>query len=640
MFDFIRDHKKIMQILLIIFIFPSFVLFGMDGYKRFQSKGDVVATVNGVDITKEEWEQSHKNEVSRMRNSIPNIDVAMLDSPAMKYDVLERLVQSRVLELSANKLNLLVSDQRVEKAISGIKGFEGILKPNGILDSEKYEIYKQFLDSQGLTPKVFFNRMRGEVVKNQVVNGVVQSSMTFPAQVDVALDSFYQQREIQIAIFSASDFLAQAKPSDEDVTKFFEVHKKEYQSAESADIEYVVLSLDAIEKNITVSDSDLKAYFDQNQANLAAKEERRASHILINSPAGASETDKQKAKVKAQSILDTVKKNPASFAEAAKKNSQDAGSAAKGGDLDFFARGAMVKPFEDAAYTLKKGEISGLVQSEFGFHIIQLTDIKSASSTDFNQMRPALEKEFKNQQARKQFAEMAEQFSNLVYEQSDSFKPVVAKLKLEIHTTENVTKEAKPDPKSPWTHANLIKSLFSADSIKNLRNTEAVETGPNQLVAARMTKHHPVKQIPLEEIRPMLVQTVLVHKAVELAKENGKSKLQEWKKTPDSAQLQSPVVIGREQSMNLPPNLVDEVMRAGTTKLPSLIGVDLGSRGYGIVKINKVLENNTQSKSAQLRERFDKSWSTAENLAYYAYLKELLKASIKEPAPVDAKFLK
>jgi len=636
MFDFIRDHKKIMQILLIILIFPSFVLFGIDGYKRFQNSGDVVATVNGVEITKEEWEQSHKNEVTRMRASMPNIDVAMFDSPAMKYGVLERMVQTRVLESSAKKLNLKVSDQRVALAISGIEGLAGIKQPDGSLDIEKY---KQLLASQGMTPEIFENRMRGEVAMRQVVNGVTQSSVTFPAQIDVALDSFYQQREIQIAIFSASDFLAQAKPAYEDVSKFFSLHKNEYQSAESADIEYVVLSLDAIEKNITLNEADLKAYFEQNQATLAAKEERRASHILINAAASASDADKQKAREKAQSVLDAIKKNPASFADAAKKNSQDPGSAVKGGDLGFFGHGAMVKPFEDAAYALKKGEISGLVQSDFGFHIIQLTDIKSANS-DFNQVRPVLEKELKNQQARKQFAEMAEQFSNLVYEQSDSFKPVVGKLKLDVQIAQNVSKEVKPDPKTPWTNANLLKSLFSPDSIKNLRNTEAIEAGPNTLVAARITKHFPAKQIPLEEIKPIIVQAVLVQKALELAKENGKTKLDEWKKASETAQLQSPLVLSREQSMNLPGNLVDEAMRASTAKLPILIGVDLGSRGYGIVKINKVLENNTQTKSAQLRERFVKSWATAENLAYYGYLKELLKASIKEPIPVESRNMK
>ena len=637
MFDFIRDHKKIMQILLIILIFPSFVLFGIDGYKRFQSQGDAVASVNGVEISKEEWEQSHKSEVTRMRASMPNMDVSMFDSPAMKYGVLERMVQSRVLESSAKKLNLKVSDQRVAQAIAGIEGLAGIKKPDGTLDIDKY---KHLLSNQGMTPEIFENRMRGEVAMRQVVNGVTQSSLTFPSQIDVALDSFYQKREIQVAIFSASDYLAQAKPADDDVSKFFEAHKDEYRTAESADIEYVVLSLEAIEKSITPSDAELKTYFEQTQTSLATKEERRANHILINAPSSMNEADKAKAKEKAQALLDSVKKTPAAFAELAKKNSQDAGSAVKGGDLGFFGKGAMVKPFEDAAYALKKGEISGLVQTEFGFHIIQITDIKSASSSDFNQLRPVLEKELKNQQARKQFAEMAEQFSNLVYEQSDSFKPVVAKLKLEVQTAQGVTKESKADPKLPWTHANLLKSLFTPESIKNLRNTEAIETGPNQLIAARLTKHYPAKLIPLEEIKPMLVQAVLVQKALAMAKEDGKSKLEAWKKSPDIAQLQAPVVLSREQTMNLPPNLIDDALRANTANLPVWIGVDLGSRGFGVVKINKVVESNTQTKSPQLRDRFVKTWSTAENLAYYAYLKDILKASIKEPMPSDNRLLK
>jgi len=630
MFDFIRNHKKIMQILLIILIFPSFVLFGIDGYKRFQNHGDVVATVNGIEITKDEWEQSQKKEVSRMRSSMPNFDAAVFDTPAMKYGFLERMVQTRVLESSAKKLNLQVSDQRVAQAISGIEGLAGINKSDGSLDIEKY---KQLLASQGMTPEIFEGRMRGEVAMRQVVNGVIQSGLTFPAQIDIALNSFYQQREIQVAIFSSSDYLAQAKPVDEDVLKFFASHKDEYQSAETVDIEYVVLNLESIEKNITINEAELKAYFEQYRTNLTEKEERRASHILISAPSSMNDSEMENAKFKAQKILESLKKTPSIFAELAKKNSQDPGSAVKGGDLGFFARGAMVKPFEEVAYSLKKGEISGLVKTDFGFHIIQLTDIKSSSNPDFTQVRPLLEKEFKNQQARKKFAEIAEQFSNLVYEQSDSFKPVVDKLKLDIQHIKGITKDAKTESKLPWTNPNLLKSIFSTESVKNLRNSEAIEIGPNQLIAARVTKYHPAMQIPLEEIRPILVQAVLVQKSIELAKQNGKSKLESWKKSPESAVLQSPVLISREQTMNLPGNVIDEAMRANVANLPSLVGVDLGSRGYGIIKINKIIENNNQNKSTQLRERFAKSWATAENLAYYNYLKDLLKVSIKEPAP-------
>ena len=632
MFDFIRHHKKIMQILLIILIFPSFVLFGIEGYKGSNGKGEVVATVDGVDISKEEWEKSHESEISRMRASMPNIDVSMFDTPAIKYGVLERLVQSRVLEASARKLNLNVSDQKVAQSIAEMEVLASIKKPDGSLDLEKY---RQLLASQGMTPEIFENRMRSDVAVRQVVTAVTQSSVAFPAQMEVALDAFYQQREVQIAIFSASDYLANAKPTDDEVLNYFNTHKEAYKSLESADIEYVVLSQDVIEKTIAVTESEIKSYFDQNQSNLAAKEERRASHILITAPKEMNDADKAKAKEKALLLLDLVKKSPAQFADVAKKNSQDPGSAVNGGDLGFFARGAMVKPFEDTAFNLKKGEISGLVQSDFGFHIIQLIDIKSATSADYSQMRSSLESELKKQLAQKKFAEVAEQFSNLVYEQADSFKSVAEKLKLNIQSASSVTKDNSSDPKLPWANSNVLKTVFSPESIKGLKNSEAIEIAPSTLISVRVTKHYPANYLSIEEIKPVLVQTVLNEKALGLAKKDGATKLELWRKSPETAQLQTAVALSRDQNLKLPGNLVDEAMRANPDKLPLLLGVDLGAKGYGIVKVNKLLASaNSPTKTPELKQRFMKSWSTAENLAYFSYLKDILKVSFKETAPV------
>jgi len=635
MFDFIRNHKKIMQILLIILIFPSFVLFGLDGYQRLDEKGEAVASVDGVDISRNEWDQSHQNEISRMRTSMPNIDVSMFDTPAIKYGVLERLVQSKVLEASAKKLNLVVSDQKIAQSIAEMEVLASIKKADGSLDLEKY---RQLLAAQGMTPEVFENRMRSEAAIKQVVTGVTQSSVTFPSQMEVALDAFYQQREVQIAIFSASDYLADAKPTDEEVEKYFIARKEDYKSLETVDIEFVVLSQESIEKTVSVSEAELKAYFDQNQSNLAAKEERRASHILVNAPKELNDADKAKAKEKALSILDAVKKSPAQFADIAKKNSQDPGSAESGGDLGFFARGAMVKPFEDAAFNLKKGEISGLVQSDFGFHIIQLTDIKSASSANFAQMRASLEVELKKQLAQKKYAEIAEQFTNMVYEQSDSYKSVAQKLKLDIQTASAVSNESNADPKTPWANPNVMKTVFSSESIKSLRNSEAIEIAPNTLISVRVTKHYPATYLSLEEVKPMLVQTVLNEKALTLAKKDGAAKLALWKASPEKAQLQAAVALSRDQNLKLPGNLVDEAMRANPDKLPVMMGVDLGAKGYGIVKVNKMLASAMNpTKTPELRQRFVKSWSTAENLAYFSYLKDILKVTFKEPPPNGAK---
>jgi peptidyl-prolyl cis-trans isomerase D len=630
MFDFIRNHKKIMQILLIILIFPSFVLFGIDGYKRFDGQGKVVATVDGVEITEEEWEKAHQSEISRMRASMPNIDVSVLDTPAIKYGVLERLIQSRVLEASVRKLNIKVSDDKVAQAISEMEVLASIKKNDGSLDFDKY---KQLLASQGMSPEIFESRMRSDIAVKQVVNGVTQSSVFLPAQMDAALEAYFQQREIQIAIFSSSDYIDQSKPTDEEVLKYFNTHKDDYKSVESADVEYVLLTKESIEKNITVTQGELKTYFEQNQSNMASKEERRASHILINAAKDISSADKATAKEKALGVLEILKKSPTQFSELAKKNSQDPISAANGGDLGFFAKGAMVKAFEDAAFSLKKGEISGVVESDFGFHIIQLTDIKSAAGANFQQVRASLEVDLKKQLAQKKYAENAEQFSNLVYEQADSFKSVNQKLKLEVQAANNITRDTKSENKTALTNPNVLKALFSPDNIKALRNTEAIEIGTNMLVSARITKYYPSNYLPLEEVKPIIVQTLLNQKALSLAKDDGQSKLELWKKNPDKAQWQVPVILSRDQNMKLPANLVDEALRIDPAKLPMISGVDLGSRGFGLVKVNKIVPTSPQIKTPELKQKFIKSWSTAENQAYFSYLKSVLKVSSKASAP-------
>ena len=630
MFEFIRTHKKIMQILLIILIFPSFVLFGIDGYKRFQDKGETVATVDGINITKEEWENAHKVEVDRMRASMPGVDASMFDTPAMKFGVLERMVQTKVLESAARKLNLTISDQRVAQALSNMEALSSLKKSDGSLDIEKY---KQLLAAQGMSPDMFEARMRGDLSVRQVVSGVTQSTITFPAQVEVAMKAFKQQREIQVAIFSASDYLDQAKPTEEEVKAYFNKHAEDYKSIETADIEFVTLDLASIEKTITVNDSELKAYFDQNQAALSSKEERRASHILINASKDLNAVERAKAKSKATEILGMLRQKPDQFADLAKKFSEDAGSAPKGGDLDFFSKGAMVKPFEEAAFALKKGEISDIVESDFGFHIIRLTDIKIPSAGNFQLIRPQLEAELKKDLARKKYAELAEQFSNLVYEQSDSFGAVVEKLNLPVQTAQGITREVNGGGKVVWAHPNLLKSIFSQDSITRKNNSEAVETAPNQLVSARLTRYQPAAQLSFEEVKQMVVQAALKENSLVLARRDGQAKFEQWRAKPESGQWQAPVAISREQTQQLPASLIDLALRVDAAKLPLVEGLSLGAKGFGVVKINKVLPATEAVQSPESLERFTKAWATAENLAYFNLLKDRLKVVVKASEP-------
>ena len=628
MFDFVRRHTRIMQFLLFLLIFPSFVLFGIQGYNRFREKGEPVASVNGVEITQSEWDNAHRVQIERMRNSMPNIDVKLLDSPEAKYSTLERMVRDRLLQVAAEKSHLAVSDQRLANELQQNPNIASLRRPDGSLDLERY---RELLAAQGMTPESFERQVRFDLATRQVMAGLGASSFAPAALADVALNAYYQQRQVQLVRFNAADFVGKVNPTQAELEAYYKAHADQFMSAEKADVEYVVLDLASVEKTVSVPEADLKTYYEQNQARLASLEERRASHILINAPASASAQDRAKAKAKAEELLAQLQKSPDKFAELARKNSQDPGSAEKGGDLDFFARGAMVKPFEDTVYALKKGETSGVVETEFGYHIIRLTDIRTPKQKSFEEAREGLQVEVRHQLAQRKFAEAAEQFTNLVYEQSDSLKPVAERLKLDIKQAAQMGREPVPG-NAVLSNPKLLAAIFSADSIEKKHNTEAVDVGTNQMAAARITHYSPARTLPLEEVKARVHEQVVKQQAADLARKTGESKLAEFKAT-SQAQAGETLTLSRDQKLQVPTQVVEAALRANTKALPTWVGVDLGQAGYAVVKVEKVLSR--EDAAAQNRDRehnqFAQWWASAEGLAYYNLLKEKFKVEIKAP---------
>ncbi|PQA83209.1 peptidylprolyl isomerase [Limnohabitans sp. TS-CS-82] len=627
MFDFVRQHTRIMQFLLFLLIFPSFVLFGLEGYNRSLEKGAPVATVDGVDIMQADWDNAHRVQVDRMRSSMPNADIKLFDTPEAKYSTLERMVRDRLLQVAADQLRLGVSDQRLAGELQQNPNIAALRRADGTLDIERY---RQLLGSQGMTPEMFEAQVRADLASRQVMSGVGVTSFSPAALANVTLNAFYEQRQVQVARFAASDYASQIKPTDADLQAYYKSHAEQFQSVERADIEYVVLDLASVQKNIVVPEAELKSYYEQNMSRLAGLEERRVSHILINADKTAPAAERDKARAKAQELLLAVQQSPDKFADLARKNSQDTGSAAKGGDLDFFGRGAMVKPFEDAAFALKKGETSGIVETEFGFHIMRLTDIKQPKQKSFEELRASLEVDVRRQLAQRKFAEAAEQFTNMVYEQSDSLKPVAERLKLDIQRASGLAREALPNAgNAVLANPKFLASVFSADSIEKKRNTEAVELGANVLAAARITQHSPARTLPLDEVKARVLEQVKAIQSAERARQEGAAKLTEWKAAPDAAKLSAPIVISREEKQQLAPAVIEAALRSSTQTLPAWVGVDLGTSGYVVVKVEKIVPRDMAKNRARERDQYAQWWASAEGLAYYRLLKEKFKAEIK-----------
>ncbi len=632
MFDFVRKHTKVMMFVMFLLIIPSFVLFGLDGYSRMQEKGEVVARVDGRDITQAEWDNAHKLEVDRLRATMPSLDPKLLDSPEARYSTLERLVRDRVLAASAVRSNLLTSDQRLAQELHANETIASLRGPDGKLDMERY---RQLVGAQGMTPQMFENDVRADVSRRQVMAGVAGSGFASAAQADVSLNAFFEKREVQIARFSTSEYASRINPADAEIEAFYKDNPALFQAPEQANVEYLVLDLDAIRKSITVSEADLKTYYEQNAARLAGQEERRASHILITAPKSAAAAERDKARAKAQELQAAARKAPDSFADLAKKNSQDPGSAANGGDLDFFARGAMVKPFEDAAFAMNKGDISDVVESEFGYHIIKLTDIKSAKQRSFEEMRADLEADVKKQQAQRKFSETAEAFTNGVYEQADSLKPTADRLGLQVRTASGLLRTPAQGAAGVLASTKFLNAIFSPDSIEKKRNTEAIETAVNQLVSGRIVQYTPARTLPLADVKEQARQRLVAQRAAALAKKEGAEKLAAWKAAPDTAVLPAPSVLSREDAQNVPSALIDAALRADAGALPAFVGVDLGMQGYAVAKVLKVLprEATTQATARQDRAQYAQWWTAAETMAYYNLLKEQVKTQIKVAKP-------
>jgi peptidyl-prolyl cis-trans isomerase D len=627
MFDFFRDHAKKLMFVLVALLLVSFVFVGTQNYMSDNTTNETVAKVGKYKISQAELDAAHRNQIERLRQQMPTADIGMLDSPAMRAQTLDGLVRQRVMLAAADKLHLVISDEQLQRQFVSDPQFAFLRNADG-------SVNKDVLAAQGMSSQMFEQRLRQDFATRQVVAGVLDSAMAPVTSTATALDALFQQREIQVQRFDTKAYAAKLAPTDAELQAFYDApaNASQFQAPESASVQYVLLDMDAIKAQITVPEADLRKYYEENAARYTAPEERRASHILIKADASASAADKAKAKAKAEALLAQVKANPASFADVARKNSEDPGSAAKGGDLDFFGRGAMVKPFEDAAFSLKQGEISGVVQSDFGYHIIRTTGVRGGEKKSFDAVRADIENEVKGQLAQKRYAEAAEQFTNLVYEQADSLKPVADALKLTVQSAPAVPRTPAPGATGPLANTRLLERIYADDTLRNKRNTEAVEVGANQMASARVVAYSPAHKLAFADVKATVRDKVIASMASAAARKDGEARLAVLKQTASTVLPGASVVVSRAQARDVAPPVIDAALKADATSLPTSVGVDLGDQGYAVVKVLKVLGRDpVVADATRAQGEYAQAWATAESRAYYDSLKSRFDVKITAP---------
>lgn len=580
MFDFVQEKKRVVQVVLALIVLP-FAFWGVDSYRKSGGAAPL-ATVNGIKIGQQEFNNALNQQQQRIREMAgPNFDPSFFDKPEIKHSVLEALVTQHLLESEARKVGLSLSDAQLAQIIASI----GVFQTDGKFDVKRYEAV---LAEKGMNRLEFEARVRHDLLTRQLTDSYTQNGYAADVVADNLIRLNEQQRVVAVASLDADAYLKQVKLADNAVSDYYNQNAAEFQVPERANVDYVVLSADSLMSQVSVADDEIKQYYEDHQADFGTQEQRQAAHILIAVAKNASDADKQAAKAKAEQVLQQVKQSPGKFAALAKQYSQDPGSAANGGDLGMFGRGAMVKPFEDSVFSLKVGEVSGLVQSDFGYHIIKLLAVKPAKVQALSEVRSMIVQRLKAQHANDKFAELAEKFSNTVYEQSDSLKPAAEQVKAQVQ--HGVWLSKGQAPAGIWTD-KVLQAVFSEDALKNKRNTAAIEVAPNTLLAARVIEYKPASVRPLAEVSAGIQQKLLRQQAEELAVQRGKdllAQLQRGEKVGVS--WKAPQTFARNQRSGIEPELLREIFRADSAKLPAYVGVK-GDKGYLIARIDAVKES-------------------------------------------------
>ena len=616
MFDAVRNNPRIVQIFLALIALP-FAFWGVDSYLRSNGAGNDLASVGNSKISSLQFDQALRERQDQLRQSLgAEFKSEMMNSPAVKLGILNGLINQRLLLLEAEKLHLGTSNQALREVIGGIPAFQ----EDGKFSDNRYQAV---LASQGTSPAQFEARIRQDLTLQQLVGTIGGSAFVSKTQAEQMLHLQAEERQFGEFRFTAASFADKVKIEPETVQKYYDENKQRFETPERIKANYVVLSLDTLLDQVNVNDAEINKWYDDHPQLYRVPEERRASHILIIFDGD----DKAKAKAQAETVYKEVQKNPSRFAELAKQYSKDPGSAQKGGDLGFFSRGMMVKPFDDAVFSLKDGEISGIVESDFGYHIIKLTGIQSERVRPLSDVRAEIESELKRQAASRRFAEAAEAFSNMVYEQSDSLQPVADKFGLKVQQTGWLPKNADAQTLASigrLGNEKLLTALFSDDAVKEKRNTEAVEIAANTLVAARVAEHEPAKVRPLEAVRSDIEKQLKAEATMQQARQAGEARLAELRKGDDKTAWSKSASVSRLEAgkSKLPWAALQAIFKADVHKLPAYVGVDVDD-AYALFKITKVTqpEKIDEAQIAALKSEYTKVVAQEDLAAYLSGLR-------------------
>ncbi|MFW5432135.1 MAG: SurA N-terminal domain-containing protein [Methylophilaceae bacterium] len=617
MLELIRNHSKgwLAKIILVVITVP-FALFGIDQYLSNAGGNVPVAKVGKEEISLQEYGNTVETVRTRMQAQGDKYNPELLESLAFKKSILDGLIMRRLVNAETIRSNFKISDEQLNQHILARSEFQ----EDGRFSQD---IYQKTLEQNGLTANELESSIRNDLVVQQARDDLALLAFAPQSIAGETVKYQYQKRDVSTAEIKASTFVDDVKVTPEEIKDYYELHKAKFIIPEQVKMEFVLLSAASLLKDVSVADDEVKDFYDQNIDKFQGDEQREASHILIGFGISATEEDKAKAKEQAMDVASQLEADATLFEALAAKHSQDPGSADKGGSLGSFGRGAMVKPFEDAAFSMAPGDISDIVESEFGYHIIRLDGI-SGSAPAYESVKPQIKADLIFQQAQIRYAELTEEFSNIVYEQSGSLQPVAKKFGLDVQTSGWLSREA--GAKYFKDSVKLMNMVFSNEVLKEKRNTDAVEVSPNNLVAARVVEHKAKTPKAFDDIKEALEVVLKQEKALNLAEEKGKAVLAKLTAGEEDEALDwiSEVTVDRQTAEGLTEPVMNQVFKINTSQLPAYAGFADENRAYVLVKVLRV--TNPADEDEILKQRAQLEYESAVAKEYISAYGESLKA--------------
>lgn len=480
-----------------------FVFWGVD----FQSTtGNFAAKVNGEKIAAETvrraWQQRQSQLQQMMRSELPPEMVK-----SQQQAMMDEFIRSSLLSQRAEKFGYRVSDEALAQRILEFPE----LQVDGKFSRDRYAM---LLRQQGRTEPQFESELRSDLTVRQMQAGVVESAFLAPYDLDRRFALEKQERELDYALIPTSEFADKIVVTDEQIQSWYDAHKDDYLLPETVDLQYIELTRAKAEAGVTVTENDLKDYYEQVKERFESPERRHARHILITADEGVSDAAAEK---KATELAASAK-GGADFAQLAKDNSKDPGSAAQGGDLGWAQRGMFVGPFEDALFSMTPGEIRGPIKTQFGYHVIRLEEIEPGKVRPFDEVRSEIEAEYRKDRSQTIFYDESQKLADLAFTSLTELDSVAKATGLPVKTITGFTREGggelDADP-------GVIEAAFSDEVLEQGRNSPIVTVGEDRALVLRVANHKPAEPRPLADVRAQIEAQLKAQAARDAAAKKG-----------------------------------------------------------------------------------------------------------------------